>query len=155
MEISSPAFQDMGRIPLKHVMPGIGGQNASLPLSWKNAPPGTKSFALSVVDMHPAAREWVHWLVINIPANVNSLPEGASGKSMPKGAFEMANSFGGLGYGGPQPPKGTGDHSYVVALYALNTDRLPQNFNTSLSDFKKSLVKKVITAVTITGKYGR
>jgi hypothetical protein len=155
MELSSQAFQDGGKIPLKHVMQGIGGQNASLPFSWSAVPPGTKSFALSIVDMHPVAREWMHWLVINIPANVNSLPEGASGKGMPKGAYEMANSFGGLGYGGPQPPKGTGDHSYVVTIYALNTDRLPQNFNTSLSDFRKSLVRKVIATATMTGKYGR
>ena len=155
MELSSQAFQNGGKIPLKHVTPGIGGQNISLPLSWSAAPPGTKSFALSIVDIHPVAREWMHWLVINIPASTNSLPEGASGKSMPKGAFEMANSFGGLGYGGPQPPKGTGDHSYVVTLYALNTDRLPQNFNTPLSDFKKSLVRKVLASATITGKYGR
>ena len=155
MELSSQAFQNGGRIPLKHAMQGIGGQNVSLPFSWSGAPPGTKSFALSIVDTLPAAREWVHWLVINIPANVNSLPEGSSGKSMPKGAYEISNSFGGLGYGGPQPPKGTGDHPYVATLYALNIDRLPQNFSTSLTDFKKSLVRKVLVTASITGKYGR
>lgn len=155
MEISSSSFANGGKIPLKHTMPGIGGSNISVQLSWKDAPPGTKSFTLSIVDIHPVAREWVHWLAINIPPNVNSIQEGASGKSMPKGCFELANSFGGLGYGGPQPPKGTGDHPYVVTLYALNAEKLPQNFNTSLPDFKKSLVKKIIATATITGKYGR
>ena len=155
MELSIPAFQDGGKIPLKHVMTGIGGQNVSIPLFWKGPPSGTKSFALSIVDIHPVAREWVHWLVINIPANVSSLPEGASGKSMPKGCYEIANSFGGIGYGGPQPPKGTGDHPYAVTLYALNIDKLPGNFNTSLTDFRKSLLKKVLATAAITGKYGR
>ena len=155
MELSSPAFQNEGKIALKHVMPGIGGQNISIPLTWKDIPADTKSLALSIVDMHPVAREWVHWLAINIPANVNSLQEGASGKAMPKGCFELANSFGGLGYGGPQPPKGTGDHSYVFTLYALNVDKLPLSFNTSLSDFKKALIKKIIATASITGRYGR
>jgi Raf kinase inhibitor-like YbhB/YbcL family protein len=155
MELISPAFANGGRIPLKCAMPGAGGQNVSIPLSWSNPPAGTKSFALSIVDIHPVACEWVHWLVINIPANVTSLPEGASGRGMPKGSYEIANSFGGLGYGGPQPPKGTGDHPYAVTLYALNADKLPQNFNTSLTDFKKSLVKKVLATASLTGKYER
>jgi Raf kinase inhibitor-like YbhB/YbcL family protein len=155
MELSSPAFQNGGRIALKHVMPGIGGQNISIPLAWKDIPAGTKSFALSIVDIHPVARECVHWLAINIPANVSSIPEGASGKAMPKGCFELANYFGGIGYGGPQPPKGTGDHSYVVTLYALDADKLPLSFNTSLSDFKKALIKKILATASITGKYGR
>jgi Raf kinase inhibitor-like YbhB/YbcL family protein len=154
MELSSPAFQNGGKIALKHVMQGIGGQNVSIPLSWKDVPADTKSFALAIVDMHPVVREWVHWLVINIPSKINSIPEGASGR-MPFACSELANSFGGLGYGGPQPPKGTGDHSYVVTLYALNVDKLPLSFNTSLTDFKKSLIKKIIATASITGKYGR
>ena len=78
MEITSTAFKDGGKIPIQYVMPGAGGKNISVPLSWKNVPPGTKSFALSMVDPHPVAQNWVHWLVINIPANATSLEEGAS-----------------------------------------------------------------------------
>ena len=124
MEISSSAFKDGGKIPIQYVMPGAGGKNISVPLSWKNAPSGTKSFALSMVDPHPVAQNWVHWLVINIPARAASLEEGASGKKMPPGSVELKNSFGDIGYGGPQPPKGTGDHPYVFTLYALNVEKL-------------------------------
>jgi len=155
MRITSPAFSDGGTIADKYVMQGIGGKNISIPLKWDDSPSGTKSFALSIVDIHPVAREWVHWLAVNIPANVNSIPEGASGKAMPRGCFELANSFGGIGYGGPQPPKGTGDHPYVITLYALNVEKLPLSFNTSLSDFRKSLIKKILVTVSTTGKYGR
>ncbi|MCJ7816382.1 MAG: YbhB/YbcL family Raf kinase inhibitor-like protein [Candidatus Aenigmarchaeota archaeon] len=154
MELSSPAFQNEGKIALKHAMPGIGGQNVSIPLAWKDAPAVTKSFALSIVDIHPVAREWVHWLVINIPSKANSIPEGASGK-MPFACMELANSFGGMGYGGPQPPKGTGNHPYMVTLYALNVEKLSLPFSTSLSDFRKSLIKKILATASITGKYGR
>ncbi|MCX5718383.1 MAG: YbhB/YbcL family Raf kinase inhibitor-like protein, partial [Nitrospirae bacterium] len=143
MEISSSAFRDREKIPVQHAMPGAGGQNLSVPLTWKNIPPGTRSFALSIVDIHPIAQSWVHWLVINIPSQMTSLEEGASGMKMPAGAMELKNSFGDIGYGGPQPPPGTGDHTYVVTIYALNVERLGLGANASLSQFKKALEGKV------------
>ena len=155
MEISSSAFKDGGKIPIQYVMPGAGGKNISVPLSWKNTPSGTKSFALSMVDPHPVAQNWVHWLVINIPASATLLEEGASRKKMPQGSMELKNSFGDIGYGGPQPPKGTGDHPYVFPLYALNVERLDLGTNTSLSSFNKALEGKIIGSAMITGKYGR
>jgi Raf kinase inhibitor-like YbhB/YbcL family protein len=155
MEISSSAFKDGEKIPVQYVMPGAGGKNISIPLTWKNIPQGTKSFALSIVDPHPVAQNWVHWLVINIPAHVSSIEEGASQKKMPKGSAELQNSWGDSRYGGPQPPKGTGDHPYVVVLYALNAEKLDLGANTSLSAFKKAIEGKVIGSVSMTGKYGR
>ena len=155
MEISSSAFKDGEKIPIQYVMPGAGGKNISIPLAWKNVPAGTKSFCLSIVDPHPVAKHWVHWLVIHIPLQVTSIGEGASKKKMPKGSVELKNSWGDIGYGGPQPPKGTGDHPYVVTLYALNVEKLDLGANTSLSAFKKAIEGKVIGSVSITGKYGR
>jgi len=155
MEITSNAFKNEEKIPIQYVMPGAGGKNISVPLSWKNIPPGTKSFALSMVDPHPVAQNWVHWLVINIPANVATLEEGASRMKMPPGSIELKNSFGDLGYGGPQPPKGSGDHPYVFTLYALKVDKLDLGASTSLSAFKKALEGKILESATITGKYGR
>jgi Raf kinase inhibitor-like YbhB/YbcL family protein len=155
MEISSSAFRDGGKIPIQYVMPGAGGKNISIPLAWRNVPPATKSFALSVVDPHPVAQNWVHWLVINIPKDTTSIEEGASGRKMPRGAAELKNSFGDPGYGGPQPPQGTGDHPYVVTLYALNVEKLDLGGNTSLSAFKKAIEGKVLGSASITGKYGR
>jgi Raf kinase inhibitor-like YbhB/YbcL family protein len=155
MEIASTAFKDQGKILIQYVMPGAGGKNISVPLSWKNAPAGTKSFALSMVDPHPVAQNWVHWLVINIPKESASMEEGASRKKMPPGSVELKSSFGDVGYGGPQPPKGTGDHPYVFTLYALNVEKLNLGRDTSLPAFQKALEGKVIESVSITGKYGR
>lgn len=155
MEISSSAFKDGEKIPIQYVMPGAGGKNISIPLTWKNSPQGTKSFALSIVDPHPVAQNWVHWLVINIPVKVSSIEEGASKKKMPEGSVELQNSWRDIGYGGPEPPKGTGDHPYVVTLYALNVEKLDLGVNTSLSAFKKAIEGKVIGSASITGKYGR
>jgi Raf kinase inhibitor-like YbhB/YbcL family protein len=155
MELSSSAFNDGGKIPIKYAMRGAGGENISLPLAWKNAPEGTKSFALSMIDHHPVANNWVHWLVIDIPPDASSLQEGASGKEMPQGSMELRNSFGAIGYGGPQPPPGTGDHPYVVTLYALNVDKLDLDRSTDLSRFRNSLKGKVLGEAVLTGYYGR
>jgi Raf kinase inhibitor-like YbhB/YbcL family protein len=86
---------------------------------------------------------------------VASLEEEASGKKMPPGSVELKNSFGDIGYGGPQPPKGTGDHPYVFTLYALKVEKLDLGANTLLSTFKKALEGKTLESATITGKYGR
>jgi len=155
MQITSTAFQDGGKIPQAYVMPGAGGQNISLPLAWSGAPEGAKSFALSIVDPHPVARNWVHWLVINLPPDTVSLAEGVSGKSMPPGGVELNNSWGKPSYGGPQPPKGTGDHPYVVTIYALNVPKLDLKPNAGLGDFLKALEGKILGQASITGYYSQ
>ena len=67
----------------------------------------------------------------------------------------LKNSFGDVGYGGPQPPKGTGDPPYVFTLYALSVEKLDLGANTSLSTFKKALEGKTLGSAKITGNYGR
>ncbi|WP_456432340.1 YbhB/YbcL family Raf kinase inhibitor-like protein [Thermosulfuriphilus sp.] len=155
MKISSEAFGDGGRIPTKYVMIPAGGENLSPPLSWEGAPPGTKSFALSCVDPHPIARNWVHWLVINIPASVHHLPEGASGRAMPPEAKELKNSFGFVGYGGPQPPPGTGDHPYVFTIYALSTEDLDLPEDINLEGFLGAIEPYVLDKTSLTGYYSQ
>ncbi len=155
MKLTSSAFKDGQRIPVKYVMPGAGGKNISPPLEWQDAPKGTMSFALLCIDPHPIARNWIHWMVINIPADVDHLPEGASGKSMPRGAKELKNSFGFVGYGGPQPPPGTGDHPYVFTIYALDVEKLDLPEQLSLSQFYKVIDKHSLAKATITGYFGR
>ena len=98
MEMTSTAFKDGEKIPIQYVMPGAGGKNISVPLIWKNAFSGTKSFALSMVDPHPVAQNWVHWLVINIPANVTSLDEGASGKVRLLSASSIERTYSPIGW---------------------------------------------------------
>jgi len=152
-QLSSPAFKDGGAIPSQYARPAAGGRNVSIPLKWTGAPGGTKSFALSIVDQHPVARKWVHWLVINIPPEVSSLAEGASGKNMPAGAIELGNSFGDAGYGGPQPPRGTGPHRYVVTIYALKDSGLDLKPGSTLTDFQNAIKGKTLDEASITGVF--
>ncbi len=156
MRLSSKAFDDGKLIPAKYAHQGVaGGKNISLPLVWSNTHQDVKSFALSMIDPHPVAKDWVHWLVINIPQGESSIAEGASGKKMPPGVKELYNSYGELGYGGPQPPKGSGPHPYIITLYALSIEKLDLGANTSLNAFIKVLEGKILTTAEITGIYER
>ena len=155
MQLTSSAFTDGGKIPQQYVMPGAGGRNLSLPLARSGAPAGAKSFALTIIDPHPVAHNWVHWLVMAIPGDATSLPEGASGRKMPPAAVELKNSWGELSYGGPQPPKGTGDHPYVVTLYALSVPKLDLKPTAGWADLKQAMEGKILGTATITGYYGR
>ena len=101
------------------------------------------------------AHNWVHWLVMDIPGDATSLPEGASGRKMPSPAVELKNSWGELSYGGPQPPKGTGDHPYVVTLYALSVPKLDLKPTAGWADLKQAMAGKILVTATITGYYGR
>lgn len=153
MYLASPAFKNGTAIPERYAKPAAGGRNISIPLKWGGAPLGTKSFALSIVDHHPVAAMWVHWVVINIPARVRSFPEGSSGRLMPTGSVELVNSFGDVGYGGPQPPAGSGPHPYVVTVYALNVERLDLAPHTTLEGFKEALKGKTLGKASITGYF--
>jgi hypothetical protein len=155
MLIYSTAFSDGSIIPVIYVRPSAGGENISPPISWSNLPDGTKSVALSVVDIHPIARNWVHWLVINIPKDSGGLAEGASHKAMPSGSRELKNSFKDTGYGGPQPPYGTGLHPYIFTVYALDIGRIDIPDDITLDAFMKAIRPHVLEQASMTGYFGR
>ncbi|MCL6471385.1 MAG: YbhB/YbcL family Raf kinase inhibitor-like protein [Firmicutes bacterium] len=153
MKVTSSAFKNNGAIPERHARQGAGGENVSIPLEWQGAPEGTKSFAFTMVDI--SARNWVHWLVVDIPAKTTSIAEGASNKRMPDGSKELINTFGDIGYGGPQPPPGSGPHKYVITVYALSEEGLDLPQQISYDDFLRALEGKVLAKASIIGKYSR
>jgi Raf kinase inhibitor-like YbhB/YbcL family protein len=155
--LSSAAFGDGKAIPTRHATKGVaGGQNVSPPLSWANLPEGTSSLAVACIDRHPIANNWVHWLVINIPASVKVLPEGASRTTMlPTGAKELENTFGTTGWEGPLPPRGSGTHQYEFLLYALTVENLKLPVNTNLASFNKGIEGKVLATAKVVGTYER
>jgi Raf kinase inhibitor-like YbhB/YbcL family protein len=121
LKVTSAAFDDKGRIPAKFT---ADGANISPPLAWSNIPRSAKSLALILEDPDaPRGEPWVHWLIYQIPASVQSLPEGIAPRPMlqtPVSALQGANTWGHTGYGGPQPPKGR-PHQYHFRLFALDT----------------------------------
>ncbi|MHB9139576.1 MAG: YbhB/YbcL family Raf kinase inhibitor-like protein [Victivallaceae bacterium] len=153
--VTSASFSENSLIPAKYVMSG-GNPGVSPQISWINAPAGTKSFVVACIDIHPIASNWVHWMVINIPASVNSLPEKASLRQMPEGAAELKNSFQAFGYGGPNPPRGSGGHDYVFTVYALSVTEIktPQSHLTQ-TGLLELIQGKVLAQASITGRYSR
>ena len=107
---------------------GCTGENQSPQLSWTNAPEGTKSFAITMYDPDaPTGSGWWHWVVFDIPANINSLLENAGNIEkglMTKDAIQSITNYGVPGYGGPCPPENHGIHQYVITVHALKVDKL-------------------------------
>lgn len=114
---------------------GCTGDNQSPQLSWSNAPKETKSFAITMYDPDaPTGSGWWHWVVFDIPADVNELVKNAGNVStdlIPKGAIQSITDYGAKGYGGPCPPEGHGLHQYIITVYALKTEKLGLNENTN------------------------
>ena len=126
MKLTSTSYFDNLNIHAKYCSREMyTGQNISPQYAWTDYPSNVKSFILLLIDRHPKASGFVHWLLTNIPANVNKIPEGASHSSkLPANVQEQTNSYGQMGYGGPQPPKGTGKHIYEAIIFALDTDKI-------------------------------
>ena len=114
---------------------GCSGENQSPQLYWENAPEGTKSFAITMYDPDaPTGSGFWHWIVFDIPANVNELKANAGNVSLnlaPKGATQSITDYGIKGFGGPCPPKGHGVHQYIITIHALKTEKLGLDDNTN------------------------
>ncbi|MCS7149914.1 MAG: YbhB/YbcL family Raf kinase inhibitor-like protein [Caldimicrobium sp.] len=155
MKLHSPAIPHGGRIPLKYVMKGASGENISPPLKWSEIPEGTKSLVLVCVDTHPVAKNWIHWIIINIPPETLELAEGASPNGIKPPAMELINSYGFKGYGGPQPPPGTGDHSYVFKLFALNVPEIALPSKPTYDQILKTIKPYRLAESEFVGYFGR
>ncbi len=155
--LSCTSYKPEEVIPLKCAHRSVvGGKNISPGFVWTEPPVSTKSFALSIIDPHPVARNWVHWFLINIPLRERKVVEAASRtNSLPPGSKELMNSFHELGYGGPAPPAGSGRHPYVATLYALNADALSLGVDSSLRQFEKAIEGKIIDERSVMGYYER
>ena len=143
LSISSVAFASGQSIPAKY---SCVGREVSPPLTWSGAPANAKSFALIVDDPDAPMGTWVHWVMYNISAATNSLPEAMpAGGQLSDGSLQGKNSSGNLGYNGPCPPSGT--HRYFFKLYALDT-----LLNLSSGSSKDQLLKAMDSHILAQGE---
>lgn len=158
----SPDIPSGKPIDAKFIYGGFGctGQNVSPAVTWRDAPAGTRSFALLVHDPDAptgGAGFW-HWVVVDIPAGTSALPQGAGtgdGSRLPAGARQIATDFGAPGWGGPCPPAGDAPHRYHFTVYALGVEKLdlPANATASLTGFMVNA--NTLAKASFTGTFGR
>ena len=108
LKISSPAFNNEGKIPSKYTCDGEG-INPSLRI--ENLPEDTKTLALIVEDPDAPDGVFDHWIVWNINPLAKIEEQSHPGTS-------GVNSAGKSGYHPPCPPDGS--HRYYFFVYALN-----------------------------------
>lgn len=163
-------------IPERHARcapDGRMGGNISPAISWSNAPEGTRSFVLLMVD-HDAAidrndvnkighvvatdtprRDFYHWLLIDIPAAATAILEGETA-----GAARGQNDFGPYkspnvnGYDGPCPPWNDERlHSYDFILHAVDVPSLRLEEGFTPADLETALAGHILATARTSGVY--
>ena len=151
LELRSTAFEAGEIIPATHT---CDGEDVSPPLTWLGVPEGTEGLALILEDIDSVKGVWSHWVLYNVPPNVNKLPEGVSpAKSLPWGGVQGRNDFDNVGYGGPCPSDGK-THRYVVRLYALD-ERFELAPGKRREEVLKAIQGHVIDEAELMGRYMR
>ena len=150
-KLMSSAFQPAGTIPRKYT---CDGENVSPPLTWTNPPANTKSLALIVDDPDAPGKTWVHWIVYDVPPNLNSLNENvASTIELAGTARQGTNDFKAIGYGGPCPPNGV--HRYFFKLYALDAATGLKNPGATVDELMKQIQGHTLQQTELMGTYKR
>lgn len=168
--------------------------NRSPHLSWTEAPEGTASFALLCIDpdvptvgddvnqegrVVPAElprTDFVHWVMVDVPASCTVLEEGGCGEGVvargkqeppgPAGARQGVNDYTGWfasdadmsgtykGYDGPCPPWNDElVHHYTFTVYALDVPRLQVDGDFAAEDVKAAMEGHVLASASLTGTY--
>jgi Raf kinase inhibitor-like YbhB/YbcL family protein len=140
MKLTSMDFDDGGRIDTRH---GKKFDNVSPQLAWSDLPSGSESLALTMIDIDPVARGYVHWFVDGIPAVDGEFGTGVGG-DVPVGR-ELTP------YAGPFPPSGT--HEYVFTMYALDASAPGIPVRTSATDFPDLVRGHVLDTATLSGRF--
>lgn len=160
-ELFTDEFEDGGFLSKDHEYDdgsfGASGKNISPVLRWVNPPADTRSFALTVYDPDaPTGSGFWHWVVVNLPADLRTLPRGAGradGSALPAGAVQVRNDYGTAGFGGCAPPKGDQPHRYIFRLHALREPHLPVNADTTNAVARFMTHLNEIDSTTYTGLY--
>lgn len=154
MSVQTSAFEPGKPIPQKFT---ADGENISPRLKFSGIPAAAKELALIVDDPDaPRPQPWVHWVLYKLPPSVTELPEHlpADGKLAQPAAVQGKNSWGSLGYRGPEPPRGHGVHHYHFKLYALDAP-LPQTPGLDKDALLKAMQGHILSQSEVVGTYHR
>lgn len=163
------------------------GGNISPAISWSGTPTGTKSYAIIVVDRDvPASfesankegqtiaadfarQDFYHWVLVDVPASITSLPEGKDSKGMtPGGKAPGKTDYGingindyakvgmgqGGGYDGPCPPwNDLRLHHYHFMVYALDVPTLGLTGSFTGKQAEDAMATHILAKGEVVGTY--
>ncbi|HEU5427776.1 MAG TPA: YbhB/YbcL family Raf kinase inhibitor-like protein [Actinocrinis sp.] len=154
--LASDDIAEGGTIAETHVFNGFGltGGNSSPHLRWYGAPDNTEGYVVTVLDPDaPTGSGFWHWVVVNLPAHVSELPQGAgSGDEKLPGGFHVRNDYGTRGYGGPAPLAAPKRHRYIFTVHALD-EPLEVDADTSPAAIGFNLFFHTIARAQLTAEY--
>jgi len=148
-QLFSSAFAEGGWIPELH---SCDGADISPPLEWTGAPSETRSFALVAEDPDAPNGVWCHWLLYDLGARIQALPQGYRPGTLGVGG---TNDFGKPGYGGPCPPRGHGAHRYFFRLSALRVESLGLPPGAKRGDVVEAIKGQVLAEAQYMGRFER
>ena len=149
MHLTSPAFEDGGKIPSEYT---CDGKNMNPELHISGVPANAKALVLIMddPDVPESVRKdkmWVHWIVFNIPPNETLIPK----DTQPSGTSGI-NTGGELNYQGPCPPDR--EHRYFFKLYALDAAlNLPRG--ATKAEVEQAMKNHLLDHTQLMGKYER
>jgi Raf kinase inhibitor-like YbhB/YbcL family protein len=150
IKITSSVFTEGSMIPNRYT---CDAEDVSPDLAWTGVPEGTKSLAIICDDPDAPMGTWVHWVLFNLPPDINELhAEIPLEKTLKNGARHGKNDFGRFGYGGPCPPSGT--HRYFFKLYALDT-RIKLESGITKAQLLEAMNGHILDEGQLMGKYKR
>ncbi|MBA3770990.1 MAG: YbhB/YbcL family Raf kinase inhibitor-like protein [Ramlibacter sp.] len=161
MQLTSPDISQDKAVPQAHVFDGFGcsGGNLAPLLSWSDAPPETKSFALTLYDPDaPTGSGWWHWVAYNLPArsqNNQAVQRSANQPQLDGGIRQALNDFGTYNYGGPCPPEGSPPHRYVFTVHALKVPSIELPEGASAATVRFMIHANTLASAAITARHGR
>ncbi len=159
LTLTTSSFQDGGIIPDKYTQQ-VGDAAVSPELTWSNVPAGTQSFVLRMHDPDVAiggnTTDVLHWLVVNIPGNRTSLPQGVPNNpvEIAGGGMQLANISGMPGYRGPGAPAAGPPHHYTFELFALDT-MLELPVEATLDDVYEAMEGHIVGKGVLVGRFIR
>jgi Raf kinase inhibitor-like YbhB/YbcL family protein len=151
--LSSDDVQD-GR-PLKDDQVADGG-DTSPQLSWSGAPEGTRSYTVTCFDPDaPTPSGFWHWVLVDLPADVTSLPAGAGaeGADLPGNAFMCRNDTGTKAFTGAAPPEGDQVHRYYFVVHAVTEESLGVDSDATPAVVSFNLAFKTAARAIVQGTY--
>lgn len=143
MKITSQAFTNNGKIPIKYTKLGA---NLIPPLHLEEVPERARSLALIVDDPDATRGTFSHWILFNMDPKIKDIKEGCA----PVMASQGRNDFGEIEYDGPQPP--SGEHHYQFKAFALDTV-LPVARGVRQPDLEKEMKGHILDSATLVGTY--